>query len=108
VPAQVVRNAPGCRAIAADTPSCLYVVLGLVSADVPIDADEHAIDEWLGGQACRLGADAIVRDGAEPLIPQPTEGQVRSLDGWPQLELGPPSLWVREQRVFAQAVRFVR
>jgi hypothetical protein len=107
-PVQLVRIEPGCRAIAPDGPAAPYVVLGRVSADVPIDADQRAIDERLGGQACRLGADAIVRDGAEPLIPQPTEGRVTVVGYQELLQLAPPTIAAREQRVFAQAVRFVR
>jgi hypothetical protein len=110
-PVEVVRIGAGCRSLSVEPPGAGFVVLGSVSADVPIDADQHVIDERLSGAACSLGADALVRDGAEPLIPGQSVvervGPPGSLSAQ-QPSLALPSLAVREVRVFARAIRFLR
>lgn len=110
-PVELVRLGAGCRSLSVEPPVREFVVVGSVSADVPIDADQRVIDERLSGQACSLGADAFLRDGAEPLIPAPTPVErVLALRFMPDQGtlLGAPSLGVREHRVFARAIRFLR
>jgi hypothetical protein len=108
-PKQAMLITGGCSSVVADGPPGSYRVLARVSVDVPWDAEERVIQEALAGRACGYGANAILPDGVEELIPLPTFDPIRPARSVLQSPmLGAPVVTDSQKRVFALAIRLER
>ncbi len=97
----------GCSSVVANGPLGPYDVLARVSVDVPTDAEERVINDELVGRACGYGANAIVPDGIEGLIPRPVVDPFLPIvpPAVQPVMIGAPPVTDARKRVFALAIR---
>ena len=102
----------GCRVEIYDhPPSRPFRVLAQVSLDRSLidesvsDADRVLMVRQLAGKACALGANGLLRDGSELLVPQ-GEQHLTQGGGTPPIPTQTPPTWAAKQRrYFAYAIQ---